>query len=241
MSKTISYYIREFIKKRDKTHRYASFDYCYNYFYGFYKDDNIKGISDPENIQLSCLHLGYYLASWGMMRGSSFLLQRNSKYLENLIEEISNFPKRYWEIDVEDYLIVDNKLDNKNNKIKGEQINNDIFDIKDTIIDSLKIKVENKEKKPTATLITKIMLGVFANIPAYDQYFKKGMGGGFNQLNKKSLENISDFYYNNKNEIDKIYEEQPIYTLDFAGNETEIKYTKAKLIDMYGFTKGMEL
>jgi len=65
--------------------RFASFDYCYNYFHNFYINKNIKDIAKKENIETSNLQLGFYLASWGMYRGSTHVLQKSVKYLENVI------------------------------------------------------------------------------------------------------------------------------------------------------------
>lgn len=36
-------------------------------------------------MEVSCLHLGFYLASWGMLRGSSDLLQRSARHLVPLM------------------------------------------------------------------------------------------------------------------------------------------------------------
>jgi hypothetical protein len=41
-------------------------------------------------LQLSCLHLSFYLASWGMFRGSSFLLEKSAKFFEPLVRTISS-------------------------------------------------------------------------------------------------------------------------------------------------------
>src|SRR6266852_2768974 len=49
--------------------RYRSWEHCYHYFQRN-KRDGIA--SDPDH---AALHLGFYLASWGMYRGSAFLLQ----------------------------------------------------------------------------------------------------------------------------------------------------------------------
>jgi hypothetical protein len=48
--------------------RYTSFDYCFNYFQPFRDQDRTKEIAARANMQVSCLHLGFYLASWGMFR-----------------------------------------------------------------------------------------------------------------------------------------------------------------------------
>jgi hypothetical protein len=83
------------------TERYASFDYCYNYFQSFREQQNIPGLASPEQMQTSCLQIAFYLASWGMLRASSFLLRKSAKYYEPLIEGIVQFPQNIWDIDVD--------------------------------------------------------------------------------------------------------------------------------------------
>ena len=56
----------DFKNLRTTYHRYSSFDYYYSYFL-----NNGDLIEDMEK---SCLELAFYLASWGMFRGSSFLI-----------------------------------------------------------------------------------------------------------------------------------------------------------------------
>lgn len=75
--------------------RYTSFDYCYNYF---------RTTNDlTQDIEKSCLVLGFYLASWGMFRGSSFLLQRNIKHFCPTISYIEKIDASVWDIDVDNY------------------------------------------------------------------------------------------------------------------------------------------
>lgn len=95
--------IKSFLDVRTPNERYSSFDYCYNYFYSFYRDDRLKDLSSKENVQMSCLQLGFYLASWGMFRGSSTLLKKSVKYFKPLIEWLSEADKSLWEIDVDSY------------------------------------------------------------------------------------------------------------------------------------------
>jgi hypothetical protein len=77
------------------------------------------------------------------------------------------------------------------------------------------------------TLVTKVMLGVFGCVPAFDTYFRKGLGVG--SLNRQSLRKISQFYEANSDLIDS-YE---VSTLDFdTGLDSGRRYTSAKKIDM---------
>lgn len=203
---------------RKPNERYASFDFCYNYFYSFYKENRLSELANGQNLQTSCLQIGFYLASWGMMRGSSFLLEKSVKNFTDLIIAISKMDRKRWEIDVEDY-------NGKNISI--------LLNCKQEIIKAL-----GKNKTKTSdTLVTKIMLGVFANIPAYDGNFKNFMkkNNYCQTFNQTSLNQIKMFYIKNK----KIFDSFKIHTFDFlTSKETNIIYTKAKLIDMCGFIEG---
>jgi len=215
----IKYAISKFQQKNNPTERYASFDYCYNYFRQSSSDDLLK------NMEKSCLVIGFYLASWGMLRGSSFLLGKSAKHYEPIIEYLARLDAEIWEFDVDNY-----------NNYNIDIICTTYREIQDIII---------QNGNSPLTLVTKIMLGVFGFIPAFDQFFGNTFRDifknecGFRRLNKKSLNCIQQFYQDNKNDID--YFSSRIFTTDFiAGEKTNINYTKSKIIDMYGFTKGLK-
>ncbi|WP_051962735.1 hypothetical protein [Mesoaciditoga lauensis] len=213
--KCIEKSMEKFLSERTPTKRYASFDYCYNYFYSFYPN-NISNIASKDNIQTSCFQLGFYLASWGMFRGSSKLLQKSVKYFKPLIRWISNADEELWKIDVDSY------------EDNFQKIINAAHGIREAL------KENDNSFNPTETLVTKIMLGVFGNIPALDTYFSNSFG--VRTVNEKGLKRIYKFYSQNKEVIDSF----EIHTLDLAtGGKTNIKYKKAKIIDMVGFTQGL--
>jgi hypothetical protein len=108
--------------------RYSSWDLCYNHFNNKQSPDKTSG-----------LNLAFYLASWGMFRGSSGLLNLG----KNKYDDLAN-------------LLFENK---------GKEFINQYNEIE-------KFLKEN-EISPTKTLITKIMLGVYANTPAIDRFFNK--------------------------------------------------------------------
>ena len=168
-------HIAEFKSKTGITDRYTSFDYCYNYF---------KNTTDlNKDIEKSCLVLGFYLASWGMLRGSSFLLQKSLKHFQKLIEYYSTLDKEIWQIDINNY--------NYETNCKIIEIYNRTKEI---------IILENNTH---LTLVTKILLGVFGFIPAYDQYFCKTFNElfkgkcGFSVVNHNSLNCLKEFYDKN--------------------------------------------
>lgn len=90
-------------KGRRPEERYASFDYCFNYFQSFKENGKTRELATLDNLQNSCLQLAYYLASWGMLRGSSFLLEKSVKFYGPLIRYIAQVKKEIWDIDVHTY------------------------------------------------------------------------------------------------------------------------------------------
>ncbi len=193
--------------------RYASFDYCYNYFQSFYEGGNTRGIADPIHLQTSCFQIGFYLASWGMLRGSTFLLQKSAKFYEPLIQCIAESEEALWTIDVDRY--TEKNLDCL---IRCEHRS---------------VEALREGGRVSATLVTKIMLGVYGNVPAFDLYLVRGLGIRWN--GKRSLKRVASFYEEHKTALDKF----EIATLDFAtGQKTHRHYPKAKLVDMVGFVQG---
>jgi hypothetical protein len=204
--------VGRFTSRSTPNDRFTSFDYCYNYF---------RPVDDVQkDIEKSCLVLGFYLASWGMFRGSSFLLQKSAKHLEPVIEYISKLDRQVWTIDVDCYT-------------------NENIDIILSIYKGIKNHVI-PGGNADLTLITKILLGVFGFVPAFDNYFTEtfrrlSLGQcGFRRVNRESLSIISDFYTANNAVIDDLANRT--FTTDFkSGQKTRINYPKAKIIDMYGF------
>ena len=192
--------------------RYASFDYCFNYFQDFADSQKTSLIAAPEHNQNSCLQLAFYLASWGMLRGSSALLQKSVKFYEPLIQYIASAPEELWKIDANTYIPKNIQL---------------LLTCKRNICLAL------HPCGATDTLATKIMLGVFGNVPAFDSFFKYGFG--VSTFGKLALERIRDFYLDHADTIDQ----NRIQTIDFAtGKHTQRLYTRAKMIDMIFFIRG---
>ncbi len=218
--------VRIYLNKIAPKSRYASFDYCFNYFK---KEQNLE-----NDMEKSCLILGFYLASWGMYRGSSFLLKEKSlKHIESTILYISELKKDKsilpWEIDIDNY------TDKNINKI---------IEIYDEIKKRL-IEGNNNH----LILITKILLGVFGFVPAFDENFCAAFKNisiennekcRFTVLNHDSLDFLRKFYQKNKEIIDHF--SKKTFTFGFYDGEyTKLNYSKAKIIDMYGFQIGAEI
>lgn len=193
--------------------RYASFDYCFNYFQSFREENRVHELATPNQIEKSCLHLGFYLASWGMLRGSSFLLGKSLKVYETIIKTVSNANSSLWDIDVHSYTSSNIQL---------------LLEFREEIIQAL-----GPTDNPSDILVTKIMLGVFGNVPAFDTYFKRGFR--VSTFGKRSIQAVADFYEKNKSVIDQ----HRRATIDFpTGEPTHRLYTRAKIIDMIFFIEG---
>ena len=152
--------ISQFQQENNPTHRYASFDYCYNYFRQSSSDALLK------NMEKSCLVIGFYLASWGMLRGSGFLLGKSAKYYERLIEYIAKSDPDIWKIDI------------------------DNIDIICTIYKEVQDIIIYKGKSHL-TIVTKIMLAIFGVIPAFDTF----VGNTFRNIFKNECGFIFFHYY----------------------------------------------
>ena len=174
-----------------------------------------------------------------MLRGSSVLFKENSPAsLRNVVDCIANTKEEVWDIDVEQY--------------GDEKCRQQIIELYDSIKRALTDGSSHFDCKgnqippfenPSRTLVTKIMMGVFGIVPAFDTFFCDVFGSlyhgkGFHSGNfsHDCLDAIYDFYLQNKQQLDSI----KIAVIDFYGKPIEgMYYKKAKLIDMYGFTRGV--
>lgn len=191
------------------TARFASFDYCFNYFQSF-RDDG-EALASPSNMQTSCLQLGFYLASWGMLRGSSSLLRRSAKHYEPVISTIGSIPSEVWSADAGDYT---------SSTIEA-------------LLDTARRLRRALTDRASDTLVTKIMLGVFGNVPALDAYFKAAFG--VRALTAATLQEIDAYCRLNRDTLDQ-YRQPTLNFLD--GMPTSRRYTRSKIVDMVFFMEG---
>ncbi len=135
----VAHYAERYLEGRRDTARYASFDYCFNYFQSFHDDGRAGALADRPHLQTSCLQLGFYLASWGMFRGKAALLQHSAKALGPAVAAIAAAPREVWTADVDGY----------NPAVRAA-----ITDVNSQLRRALPGGV-------STTLVTKTMLGVF--------------------------------------------------------------------------------
>ena len=205
--------------KSDNNARYKSWEHCYNVFS---KNQNKK---DDETVDLLCLNLAFYLASWGMYR-SSFLLQKDYKIHKKAVLEMQK----------EEY-----------NILRTFDIN--IFETNEFITALLKLQINlnpiyeeikktvksNKKEEITDTLFTKILLGVFGCIPAYDRFLKrvlKDYGIGRSTFdNPMQIKDFITFYRVHKN----IFE-----TAQKKISSIGVEYPQMRLVDLLFWRVGLE-
>ena len=144
IKKIISQGLKFYNKLReDENGRYRSWEYCYKIFY----DAHNSEVVDDDFMDYLCLHLSFYLASWGMYRGSSFLLQRDYKVhkpiIKILLEEKYN---SLWRIEVNSYKNAENQENLKDLVKRIKEIYNEI---------RLSVKESVPKNELSNTLVTK--------------------------------------------------------------------------------------
>ena len=211
MTVDINANLAAFLQDRTPEARYASFDYCFNYFQEARDSGNTAQLADDEHRMLSCFQLGFFLASWGMMRGSGDLYQRSVRDLLPVVEMIASEPTATWEFDA--HCLATRAKD----------------------VLALGSRVRRAFAIPASDiLVTKTMLGVFGCVPAFDFYFRKGFG--CSTLCADALVRIGTFYRDHQAAIDAT----TVFTLDLdSGLDTERRYPRAKIIDMIFFQDGL--
>ncbi|MFC4395601.1 hypothetical protein [Arthrobacter sedimenti] len=200
--------------------RERSWDFCYNYF----QDSPLP----TKDMELSCLQLGYYLASWGMMRGSSYLFQStNARHYREAIETIERYNPRMQDIDAHRYA----EPDVRNLLLDA------YADLREALVPA---------RVSHLTLVTKVMMAVWGVLPSFDQYFIRGFRSlgeskkeqtAFSGISHRSIALLGHFYSKNAMEIDTV--SARLTTLDFTTSDfTGRCFSRAKVIDMFGFQKG---
>ena len=196
--------------KKDKNGRYRSWEHRNN----------------PDVIDNLCLYLAFYLASWGMYRGSSFLLRWDYKIHEQAVKEIL---KKEYDVlfgikccELEKNLDLLDKLYRELEKYYCSVRNN-----------TKGIEVRNSVSR---TLLTKILMGTLGCVPAYDRFFISGVknqGVTTGNYNVQSLRKLAKFYKDNHNKLESVRKKMKI--------ENDIVYQQMKLLDMVFWQVGKDL
>ena len=200
--------------------RSRSWEHCYRVFRDARTD------SSPDYDYLS-LHLAFYLASWGMYRGSSFLLQKDYKVLVPIVEEV--LKPEY------DCLFGVACTDLREPDVQGrlEKLNKYIAEY---YFRPIRDKVAGREVASSVSpvLVTKILMGTLGCVPAYDRFFQDGVATYKVTTQEYSLESVRKLakFYEAHN--DRLEEAR-------RGMQTDdLIYPQMKLLDMGFWQVGFE-
>lgn len=191
--------------------RSRSWEHCYRVF----RDARTNPSPDYDYLSL---HLAFYLASWGMYRGSSFLLQKDYKVLLPVVEEI--LKPEY------DCLFGLACTDVRNDDVRAQL--KELYKSIAAHFDPIREQVAgHKVETPVSqVLITKILLGTLGCVPAYDRFFGIGakyLGLEKDTYQKKSLRELADFYEAHNDRLEEAR----------RGMQCEdLTYPQMKLLDM---------
>ena len=206
--------------RNDENGRYRSWEHCYGHFM------NARWQPDPDADYLS-LQLAFYLASWGMYRGSSFLLQKDYRVHIPVVKELLN--PRYDPlagIECVEYRKPDTQKLLKEINAFLENYYNEI---------RLQVKEETPKVKLSDTLITKVLMGTLGCVPAYDRYFIMGLKDqkvSTGLYNMRSLLKLVDFYEENKDQLEAARDGLKV---------NGMPYPQMKMLDMGFWQIGFEL
>lgn len=200
--------------------RSRSWEHCYRVFRDARTDPS------PDYDYLS-LHLAFYLASWGMYRGSSFLLQKDYKVLVPIVEEI--LKPEY------DCLFGVACTDLRESEVQGS-----LKELGDYIAEHfglIRDEVAGREVPTPVSpvLITKILMGTLGCVPAYDRFFVDGIKKyrvTTQEYSRNSLLKLVGFYEEHNDRLEEARRGMRV---------GDLTYPQMKLLDMGFWQIGFEM
>ncbi|MBW6413500.1 hypothetical protein [Schaalia sp. ORNL0103] len=200
--------------------RSRSWEHCYRVFRDARTDPS------PDCDYLS-LHLAFYLASWGMYRGSSFLLQKDYKVLVPIVEEV--LKPEY------DCLFGLACADLRESEIQDRLENLNKY-IAKYYFRPIRDEVAGREVPTPVSpvLVTKILMGTLGCVPAYDRFFQDGVATykvTTQEYSPNSVLKLVDFYEEHNDRLEEAR----------RGMRTDdLIYPQMKLLDMGFWQIGFE-
>ena len=199
--------------------RSRSWEHCYRVF----RDARIDPSPDYDYLSL---HLAFYLASWGMYRGSCFILQKDYKVHTPIVKEI--LKPEY------DCLFGVACVD-----LREPEVQERLKNVSDNIANHFgPIRNEVAGRKVASSvspvLVTKILMGTLGCVPAYDRFFQDGVATYKVTTQEYSLESVR--------KLAKFYEEHNDHLEEARrGMQTDdLIYPQMKLLDMGFWQVGFE-
>ena len=150
--------IRAFFDGMGQHDRLRSWDHCYAYFHRHHLNPT-RLLNDRDN---AALQLAFYLASWGMYRGSSFLLKYDYTVHRAVIDKLVE--KQFHRLWRQEFGASEDDMD----------LCQTIIDAAEAVRAVYRPFAAGVEAGVTDTLVTKVLLDTFGCLPACDQYFVAG-------------------------------------------------------------------
>ena len=208
----------DFLQK-DPNGRYRSWEHCYKCFH------DARSNTEADHDYLS-LQLAFYLASWGMYRGSSFLLQKDYKIHFPVVKELLK-PQYDCLAGIECTALRKKDVQKRLSELES---------FMDRYYGKCRKSVKDADvnKNISSTLITKILMGTLGCVPAYDRYFIDGIKSqkvSSGNYNLNSILRLVDFYESNADKFESARNRFKVYGLP---------YPQMKLLDMGFWQIGSE-
>lgn len=201
------------MKNRHGFHRYSSWEHCYREFSKVSK-------ATRKDLDFLAVHLAAYLASWGMYRGSAFLLEFDYRVHEEVVKLVLSHKKNLHGLKQKDFLKCSDEIMDLHHKI--------CLYYDDTLGNYTKAG-KSKPVKTSEVLTTKIMLGTLACIPAYDRFLKIGLREShlLQSFSKKGIDiALNEFAASNQKKLNSLCQ--------------KLKYPPMKILDMYFWQLGYQ-
>ena len=203
----------------DRFSRYMSWEHCYEHFQESYSKVMVDiPVGEQEKDSLT-LWLAWYLASWGMYRGSSGLLCHSYEIHRSVIE-----------------LLLDKKWSCLNN-IECKNWTEDYWRMLKKLFDDIRETYKEQCISATNTLITKILLGTLGCTPAFDNLFEKSIS--FNSGKNEGIlkEHISTFNSSSMKELceffgDLLHNPRVSCITKMKTETKKLAYPQMKILDM---------
>lgn len=192
-------------------HRYRSWEHCYGFF------QRTTRACLVEQRDQAALQLGFYLASWGMLRNSFLLNYTYTVHLGVIDCLASPSFAALWETDI---------------GCRAEHAA-----LAPMILSAIEALREAYRPfgEPTELLVTKVLLGTLGCLPGCDRFFIDGFrrsGFQYSQLNRPFIARVLRFCTDHVNDLS---EEQAR-----IADTSIVTYPFMKLVDMYFWQIGYE-
>ena len=211
----------------DPTAGGRAWDHCNLFFRKRWKDLDVPSVQD-----IAALHLGCYLASWGMYRSSSFLSKRAYTVHKPVMSVLGSCQfSALWQRDIgaqEEDIELAGTIMELVKEVDAAYRKVDVQHIRLTGM---------PPQKKMDTVVTKVLLSTVACLPARDTFFEKGLKHErsylYGGLNRNFVKNSLKFCINHRPKLAQLQRE----VVDVGGRPHPLM----KLVDMHFWQTGWNL